>query len=63
MTIITTMTLMISLTPKAAAKHDLLFNKPEAGLLNKSSSLDPALGVTKFIIVRDMVLVTHCCDT
>ncbi len=57
------MTLMISLTPKAAAKHDLLFNKPEAGLLNKSSSLDPALGVTKFIIVRDMVLVTHCCDT
>jgi hypothetical protein len=33
--------------------HELLFNKltPEAGLLNKSSSLAAALGVTKFITV------------
>jgi hypothetical protein len=34
-----------------------MFNYPksaEAGLLNKSSYLTPALGVTKFIIVRDI---------
>ncbi len=30
----------------------------EAGLLNKSSCLAPALGVTKFIIVSDMFLIT-----
>jgi hypothetical protein len=36
---------------------------PEAGLLNKSSCLAPALGVTKFIIVGDMILVTLCCAT
>ncbi len=35
----------------------------KAGLLNKSSCLAPALGVTKFIIVTDMVLVTLCCAT
>jgi hypothetical protein len=47
-------------TPKAAAKHELLFNKPasvmlpandyifhQASLLNKSSCLAPACGVTK----------------
>ncbi len=28
--------------------------------MNKSSCLAPALGVTKFIIVRDMILVTLC---
>jgi len=32
-----------------------------AGLLNKSSCLAPALGVTKLIIVLDMILVTLCC--
>ncbi len=36
---------------------------PEAGLLNQSSCLAPALGVTKVIIVRDMILVTLCCAT
>jgi len=41
--------------PKAAAKLDLLLNKLvshsilKAGLLNKSSCLAAALGVTKFI--------------
>jgi hypothetical protein len=37
-------------TTKAAAKRELLFIKPasEASLLNKSSSLADALGVTKF---------------
>jgi hypothetical protein len=36
--------------PKAAAKRELLFNKPasEASLLNKSSSLADALCVPKF---------------
>ncbi len=50
-------------TPKAGAKHELLFNKPasEAGLLNKSSCLARALGETKFIDMRDMILVTLCC--
>ncbi len=38
------------------------FNKPtsEAGLLNKSTCLAPALGVIKFKIVRNMILVTLC---
>jgi hypothetical protein len=40
-----------------------LSQDPEAGLLNKSSCLAPALGVTKFIIVGDMILVTLCCAT
>jgi hypothetical protein len=31
-------------------------------LLNKSSCLAPTLGVTKFIIVTGMSLVTLCCD-
>jgi hypothetical protein len=35
----------------------------EAGFLNKSSYLAPALGVTKFIIVIDMILITLCCST
>ncbi len=34
----------------------------EAGSLNKSC-LDPALGVTKFANVRDMILVTLCWAT
>jgi hypothetical protein len=32
----------------------------EAGLLNKSSCLAPALGVTKFIFAKDIVLITLC---
>jgi hypothetical protein len=35
-----------------------MFNKPEVGLLNKDSCLALALGVTKFIKIRDMILVT-----
>jgi hypothetical protein len=35
----------------------------EAGLLNKSLCLAPTLGVTKFIIVEDKILVTLCCAT
>jgi hypothetical protein len=35
--------------------------KPEAGLLNKSSFLAPALGVAKFINVTDIILVTLSC--
>ncbi len=52
-------------TPKAGAKHELLFNETasEVGLLNKSSGLARALGVTKFINMRDMNLVTLCCAT
>ncbi len=44
-----------------------MFNKPTsqavAGLLNKSSCLAPALGVTKFMIAIDMILVTLYCAT
>ncbi len=36
---------------------------PEAGLLNKSSRLAPALGVTKFTIDIDIILDTLCCAT
>ncbi len=39
------------------------YKESEAGLLNKSSCLAPALGVTKFIIVINMILVTLCCAT
>jgi hypothetical protein len=35
----------------------------EAGLLIKSSWLDPTLGVTKFIFVKDLILVRLCCAT
>jgi len=56
---------MHSVTPKAAAKHELFFNKltSEAGLLNESSSFAPALGVTKLIIVKYVILITLCCAT
>jgi hypothetical protein len=37
--------------------------KAVAGLLNKSSRLARALGVTKFITVTQIVLVTLCCAT
>ncbi len=48
---------------KAVAKHERLFNKPVASSLNKSLRLAPALGVTKLIVVIDMILVTLCCAT
>ncbi len=32
-----------------------------AGSLNKSSCLAQTLGVTKFVKMRDMILVTLCC--
>jgi hypothetical protein len=35
----------------------------EAGLLNKGSRLAQALGVTKFINMRDLILLTLCCAT
>ncbi len=38
-------------TPEAAAKHELLFNKDRLSFLNKSSTLAAALGVTKFVII------------
>jgi hypothetical protein len=49
---------MFLVTPKAGAKHELLFNKSleqktEAGSLNKSSCLAPTSGVTKIIKMRD----------
>ncbi len=52
-------------TPKAQAKLEHSFNEQasEAGLLNKSSYLAPALGVTKFKNVRDMIWVTLRCAT
>jgi hypothetical protein len=34
---------------------------PEAGLLNKSSCLAPTLGITRLIIVKDIILVTLLC--
>ncbi len=40
-----------------------LVKRSEAGLLNKSSCLAPALGVINFIIVTGMIWVTLCCAT
>jgi hypothetical protein len=37
------------------------FKTSEAGLLNKSSCLAPALGVAKVTIVIAMILATLCC--
>jgi hypothetical protein len=45
-------------TPKARAKHELLFNEPASGLLNKRSCLAPALGVTKFTTIIAMLFHT-----
>jgi hypothetical protein len=58
-------TIINLVTPKAGAKQALLFNElaSEAGLLNKGSCLARALSVTKFINLRDMILVTLCCAT
>jgi hypothetical protein len=44
-------------------KNSKFDTSTEAGLLNKSSNFAPALGVTKFLIVTDMILVTLCCVT
>jgi hypothetical protein len=38
-------------------------NLPEAVSLNKRSCSAAALGVTKFIVVTDMILVALCCAT
>jgi hypothetical protein len=59
------MTIMNFITPKAQAKHEYLFYKPtsETGLLNESSCFARALGVTKFINVRDLILIALYCDT
>ncbi len=48
------------ITLKAEAKCDLLFNKLTS-MLNKSSSLDTALGVNIFTTTIDINLVTLCC--
>ncbi len=53
-------------TPSCMQGSQLFFlpdYPPEAGLLNKSLCLVPALGVTKSTTVRDMILVTLCCVT
>jgi hypothetical protein len=56
-------------TPKVGAKHELLLYKltsdlrPKATLLRKGSCLARALGVTKFIGMRDVILVTLYCAT
>ena len=63
MTTFITLTAMKLVTPNVGAKHELLFNKPEAGLLNKCSCLAAALGATKFTGVIVMNLVTLCCVT
>ncbi len=71
MTKIISLTFVNLVTPKAGAKHDLLFKKRSlrlvfgtgASLLNKSSCLTPALGVAKFITDKDMILVTLFCAT
>jgi hypothetical protein len=49
------LTIINLVTPKAGARHELLFNKPASGLLNESSFLAPAFGVTKFILITDMI--------
>ncbi len=65
MTSIMSLASVNSVTPKAQAKHEHLFNKQayEAGLLNKRSCLASALGVTKFTNVRDVIFVTLRCAT
>jgi hypothetical protein len=67
---IISLAIMNLVTPKAAPKHEVLFKKPafivyssEAGSLNNRSCLAATLGVTKFTIVTDMILVTLCCAT
>ncbi len=47
-------------TLKALTKHEHLFNEPalEASSLNKISCLAPALGVSKYTIDIDVILIT-----
>ncbi len=40
---------------------ELDLQSPGSSLLNKSSCVAPALGVTKFMNMRDTILVTLCC--
>ncbi len=56
MTEIISVTIMNLATPKAGAKHELLFSEPasEAGLLNKCLCLALALCVAKFPSDRDI---------
>ncbi len=63
MTKIISLAIVNLVTPKAGAKHALLFNIPasETGLLNKKWRLAAALGVTKFTIMIAMNLVTLVC--
>jgi hypothetical protein len=46
---------------KSTTEMRKLQKGPEAGLLNKSSHLFPALDATKFVIVTDIFLVPLCC--
>jgi hypothetical protein len=48
---------------KVGLSQVLMFNKPIFGLLNESSYIAPAVGVTKFITINVMSLVTLCCAT
>ncbi len=59
MTKIIPLTIWNLVTPKVGAEHELLFNEQasEAILLN-SSCLACTLGVTKFINMKDVILVT-----
>ncbi len=50
-------------TPKGAAKHELLFNKLWQVCWTKAHGWLQLLGVTKFIIVTVMIWVTLCCAT
>ncbi len=65
MTKIVSVTNKKSVTPKAGAKHELWFNElaSETGLLNEGPCLAHALGVTKFISMIYIILVTLCCAT
>jgi hypothetical protein len=54
-------TMVTLVTPKAGAKHELLFNKPTSGLLNKSSKLGATLGVIKLMAIIITHSVTLCC--
>ncbi len=66
--IIVTDTILVTLC--CATKPDLddqqthlWAGRTQADLFNKNSQLASALGVTKFIIVADMILVTLCFST
>ncbi len=57
------MTTLNLVTPKAGAKHELLLNKPasEVGLLKNTHALLQLLGVTKFVTITAVTLVTLMC--